>query len=310
MWKPLFRNLSQMTNLPITIIIPMRNAADTIVTAVESLLPQLETRNPNELLHLQSPPDDVVIVDDCSEDNSVEIVRDFCKCNDAAGNIVSVIQLKEHHHQYHAKNVALHALHALQQHFNEELSGYIGFMDADDIAYPDRVARQVKVLDNNPEVWAVGGACHNFEDGVVPSDKDTEIAWPMDSDPLLKGIRQFGIGLWNATALYRAETIQALGSFDYTPSMGDTEWFVRLVWGTVMHGKKLRNLQSPVIHRRLRKNQVSATVSGPRSPFRTAYETFVKHKFVFYRTLYNLGMLRKEHIYRTNDVRENQYLWT
>ncbi len=289
---------------PITIIIPMRNAADTIVAAIESLLPQLET---GDAECGKLPRDDIVIVDDCSDDNSVEMVKALSQRSEASRNIVSVIQLKEHHHQYYAKNVALHFLSAVWRQENEELPGYVGFMDADDIAYKNRIAQQVKVLDENPDVWAVGGACHNFEDGTVPSDEDTEPAWPMDRDPLLKGTRQFGIGLWNATALYRAEVISALGSFDYTPSMGDTEWFLRLVWGSVLHSKKLLNLQTPVIHRRIREDQVSATVSGPRSPFRVAYETFLKHKFAFYRTLAHLGMLRKEHVYRENDVRECDY---
>ncbi|MFI5181884.1 MAG: glycosyltransferase [Thermoanaerobaculia bacterium] len=48
---------------------------------------------------------------------------------------------------------------------------YFALMDADDVAYPDRLARQVSFLDREPPVDLVGGAMLVFDDRGVPRGK-------------------------------------------------------------------------------------------------------------------------------------------
>lgn len=272
----------------VTVIVPAYNVHPYFWDMFNSLYKQKEVRR-------------IILVDDCSTDSTYLDLSRAARLNHGGCPYIEAYRLQDHHNQYFAKNVALHQLS------NSTQTPYIAFMDADDISYPDRLTRQIEIMENNKDVWAVGGACHNINEDGSTDSPDNCVAWPLEQDPLLKGQRSYGIGLWNATACYRKEVFDWLGSFDYTPGMGDTEWFIRLVWSTVLANKQIRNLQSPVIHRRLRDNQVSETSSKTTNPWRVAYEAFLKQKFIFLKTIHKLGMLSKHHVYRANQVRSSHY---
>ena len=272
----------------IYVVVPARNVSAFIGDMLESLKGQIEIGR-------------IIIVDDGSEDQTKEVIR----VQREGLPVQSCYSLVEHHNQYFAKNVALHEM--FEEGCSLKKPDFIAFMDADDLSYPDRFRRQWEIMDEHPDVWGVGGGCHNIaEDGTSDTSNDC-VAWPLEKDPLLKGVRQYGIGLWNATALYRSEVFDWLGSFDYAPGMGDTEWFVRLVWASVLANKKLVNIQDPVIHRRVRGTQVSEIDSKVGSPWRVAYEPFLKQKFIFLRTLHALGKLSKFHVYRGNEVQSEDF---
>ena len=262
----------------VAVVVPAYNVEDYITDALESLM--------------QDPVRAVVVADDGSTDATCDRVRGFLLDQDSDRR-VNLLRCSGHHNQYRAKNTAFPPFALPYQ--------YIGFLDADDIATPDRFARQVAALQADPDLIAVGGMCRNIDEAGNPIGD--EIAWPLDEDPLIKGQRQFGIGLWNATALYRNEVFRWLGSFDYTSAMGDTEWFMRLVFAALLRGKKLRNLKDgPVIHRRIRRQQVS--VEGHNRSLdieRTAYERLLKARFDYYRAMYLSDQLRMEHLHRANE---------
>jgi glycosyltransferase involved in cell wall biosynthesis len=90
---------------------------------------------------------DLLIVDDGSTDNSVEIAR---RADDCRIRIIS--------------NKSNRGLVSTRQQIMQEARGtYLAWLDQDDIAYPNRIASQVAFLERNEKVGACGsGTKHRF----------------------------------------------------------------------------------------------------------------------------------------------------
>jgi len=279
---------------PVVVIVPAYNVEDYIDDCLDSLK--------------QPEVGWIIVADDGSTDDTIKRAAAHQNTDYSDPPSITICQATDgRHNQYHAKNRALALAFRgtlLEAPWHPNYHPFIGFLDADDIAAPDRFARQVAALEKDENLVAVGGHCRNIkEDGSFESDAET--AWPLDEDPLLKGKRQFGIGLWNATALYRREVFSWLGSFDYTASMGDSEFFTRLVWAATLRDKKLCNLRAPAaVLRRIRPAQVSDPKTGHAATIqKTAYQRLLEAKFNYYRALHQAGLLQERHLYRPNDER-------
>jgi glycosyltransferase involved in cell wall biosynthesis len=128
-------------NPTVSYLMPAHNAEPTIGRAVRSLLGQRAC-----------PPIEVVVLDDGSTDATRDVV-------DSLAAIDSRVRLFA---QPHSGQVA--AAEAGQAHCRGE---YIGRMDADDIAHPDRTAAQVALLESDKELGAVGCRVRYFPRRVI-----------------------------------------------------------------------------------------------------------------------------------------------
>lgn len=268
----------------VCVIIPARNSEKYIGDSLRSLLSQ-------DTSHIRL----IIVVDDGSDSDCIyKAVHDVINNNDTTINIYYFRTPKRN--QYAAKNFALSRLnHWIKD--NRETIHYVAFQDSDDVATHQRISRQVQVLDDDEDLWAVGCCCKNIKEDGTPQN-DYDIAWPLDKNPLLKGQKIFGIGLWNATAMYRREVFDHLGAFDYTPTMGDTEFFIRLVWLCSITNKKMQNIQQSLLYRRIHQQQVSN--NAQKSRYRKLYENKLKSDFMFYKSLFNEKLLELNHIYKAN----------
>ena len=132
----------------ISVIIPVYNGEEYIEEAIESVFKQ--TFDDFELL----------IVDDCSTDNTKEIVEKTIK-HDPRGFLIS---LKEN------KGKA----HALNQGIQQAKGRYICLLDADDVFFPDKLEHQAKFMDEHPEVDMLYGGAKYFGDAELDRE-ETEI---------------------------------------------------------------------------------------------------------------------------------------
>ena len=82
-----------------------------------------------------------IIIDDCSTDNSVNIIESY------DDNRIRLVRNKQ--------NLRLPA--SLNKGINLAKGEYIARMDADDISMPERFAKQVLYMDTHPDVAVVGG---------------------------------------------------------------------------------------------------------------------------------------------------------
>jgi glycosyltransferase involved in cell wall biosynthesis len=112
----------------ITIILPVYNGAETLERAIDSILNQTYQ---NWRL---------IIIDDGSTDNSLQILH---KYNDARINVIS-------------GKLHLGIAKRLNQAIEMCRTKYIARMDADDVAYPERLEKQIAFLQANPDIDLVG----------------------------------------------------------------------------------------------------------------------------------------------------------
>ncbi len=111
----------------VSLIMPTYNCATFIRAALDSVFNQ--TR----------PPDEVIVVDDRSTDDTAEILRSY------GDRIICITCLESKGYASAVRNVGLAAA-----------SGdYVAFLDADDVWFPEKLAEQIAVLEANPDVQMV-----------------------------------------------------------------------------------------------------------------------------------------------------------
>lgn len=123
----------------VTVLMPTYNVAPYVKEAIASVLRQ--TYRDFELL----------VIDDCSTDNTVEVVRSI------EDPRIRIVQNEE--------NVGL--AENLNRGLSHITTEYVARMDGDDIAEPYWLEKEVAVLDNNPDIGICSGGFERF--GTVKS---------------------------------------------------------------------------------------------------------------------------------------------
>lgn len=120
------RAMQNNSSVSIDVIIPAYNASKYIAETIESVLAQ--TLLPNK----------IIVVDDGSTDDTVEVVEKFYF------DLIEVISIPNGGVS-HARNVGIHASNA----------DYIAFLDADDLWEPEKLSAQAQALELHPHKKAV-----------------------------------------------------------------------------------------------------------------------------------------------------------
>ncbi len=112
----------------VSIVIPVYNRAQVVQRTLQSVLKQ--THRPLQ----------VILVDNCSTDNTLDVLNDFKAEHNAEDFSVEVVQ-EAHHTASAARNRGL-----------EEAQGeWLVFFDSDDEMLPDLVTKYVEKIEQNPE---------------------------------------------------------------------------------------------------------------------------------------------------------------
>lgn len=132
-----------MNNSTVSVITPVYNAEKFIKETIDSVLQQ-------------SYEDfEYLLIDDCSTDNSAEIVKSYAT-KDAR---IKYIKLKENSGAAVARNTGL-----------EHAQGrYIAFIDSDDLWYPEKLETQLAFMQVKNEAFTYTKYEHITEDGQVQS---------------------------------------------------------------------------------------------------------------------------------------------
>lgn len=165
----------------ISVIMAAYNGAELIGETIASLLAQ--TRTDWEL----------IVVDDCSTDNTLEVLR----AHDDPR--ITVIAAEENRGPVHTRN---RALETARGH-------YIAALDQDDLCTPDRLERQAEYLDAHPQVALVASAALLLQDGKAE-------VWP-GKYPLSPAMIDWLLLTQNplvwSTTMFRADAARALTPF-------------------------------------------------------------------------------------------------
>jgi glycosyltransferase involved in cell wall biosynthesis len=170
--------------LSYSVVIPAYNAAKTIGQAIESILRQTIS------------PQEIIVVDDGSTDETVAVVRGMASKLTVLGQT----------------NGGPGA--ATTAGFRRVATPFVATLDADDLWLPQKIARQAACFETDPGLAGVFSLARLFADGEAPA--------PDDKGPVLR--------LWTRTTLlFRTEAAREVGDFvDLPGRLGEViDWLAR-----------------------------------------------------------------------------------
>lgn len=189
----------------VSVVIPLYNAQNYVLETIYSIKNQTYQDF------------DMVIVDDCSTDQSYNIIKNL---ND---NQIKLFQNQRNEGIAYTRNRAI------------ELSTgeYIALMDDDDISPSYRLEHEVKYLEENPLIDIVGGHCRNIDS----KGKDLNQQWNVYLNPnYIKAFMLFGNPIANSSALIRRSFLEKC-SIKYKDNMYGAEdyffWAECSLYGTI-----------------------------------------------------------------------------
>jgi glycosyltransferase involved in cell wall biosynthesis len=166
----------------VAVLMPAYNAEKFINRAVQSL-------------GRSTFPCDVYIVDDGSQVPVAQVLVE--------NSGVHVLRLQKNCGIAHARNSGLRTILPLSYEF-------VACLDADDICYPDRIAKQVEYLDGHPEVAVVGTWGRHFEEksgatiSVVRTHADAALA---------RKTMRLNMAVVNTSAMIRTNALRTVGLY-------------------------------------------------------------------------------------------------
>ncbi len=204
-----------------TVLLPVHNGMPYLPEALDSILQQTE----RELK--------VIVLDDGSTDGTKEYLQSV---TDERLRIFSSDRIG-------LPRVLNHGLTMVTTEFTAR-------MDADDIAEPERISKQLKFLETHPE-YILAGTWIDYMD-VTSKRKSWAIKMPSDDRDIRTTMTQRGSAIFHATILFRTHAIRKVGGYDpSTYPAEDYDLFLR-----VQQLGKLYNLQEILLHVRINDQSV------------------------------------------------------
>ena len=203
---------------PASVLLPFRDAAGTLDAAIASIAAQ--THRDWELL----------LVDNASDDESMAIVEGW-KARDPRIRVIA--------------EPAVGIAHALNAGLRHATAPLIARMDADDIAHPERLARQVAFMNEHPETGVLGTRTR-FETTVVRS---SGMRWFVEWQNAILSPREHYLkrfvdaAVAHPTVMFRRELVERLGGYDTGPVPEDHELWLR--W--MHHGVRFAKLPEELL---------------------------------------------------------------
>ena len=169
-----------MTENPsISVVMPVRNALPFLEESITSILTQ--TLSDFEF----------VILDDASTDGSTELLRQWA--------------LRDRRIRLHESKEQLGLAMSSNAVVDKARAPLVARMDADDVAHPDRLLRQMNIMKDRPDVVLIGTLCN----GIDASGREVR---PRDRWRLLR--RSHLVPFPHGSAMFRREVFDQVGGYD------------------------------------------------------------------------------------------------
>ncbi len=215
----------------VSVLTAVRNSLPFLNEAIESILAQ--TLGDLEYL----------VVDDASTDDSWSAIQQLA----ARDSRIKAIRNPTQFGAAEALNVAL----------RQARGEYVAILDADDLALPERLERQVDFLERHPDYAAIGSAARLIDATGATLRHETYPSHPASARWNLL----FGASLLHSASLYRRESLHRIGGYSRQHGyLCDYELLTRLV----DHGK-LGNLVEVLVCYRRHDRQTSAKHHTPQT---------------------------------------------
>lgn len=210
-----------MKNLSlVSVLIPSYNSSQYISTTLDSIINQTY------------PNLEILVCDDASKDNTVEVVKEYQKKD----NRIKLIANKEN------LGIALNMNNGIK-----ECKGkYIAILDADDWAYPYRIEEQVKVMETDESIVLCSGYMHICDENL---NIQTLRTYPLTDEEIRKTFMRYDPISHPATMWRKDQWLKTTLYNDNFPICRDVDMKIR-----ISEFGKYQNIPKPLIKYRVRKN--------------------------------------------------------
>ncbi|HEX7377034.1 MAG TPA: glycosyltransferase [Pirellulales bacterium] len=130
---------------------------------------------------------------------------------------------------------------------------YVALMDADDVAHPARLAKQVEYLAAHPEIAVIGSqiAVIDQNDCVVGYRR-----FPLEHDAIMKALPRV-VPLSQPSVMFRRETFESFGGYQLTEFAAAEDYELWSRW--IKQGVRFANHSEPLLNYRLHPGQTKFT---------------------------------------------------
>lgn len=238
-YKHVYKKGAQLTKLYdrksglVTIVIATYNYGKYLIDAL------------NGIKNQTYPHIEVIVMDDASEDNTEELVTQWKEKNISRFTRFIYIKLPRNCGAGWAYNIGFHI----------STGEYIVIHDADDISHPDKIAKQVKLLEDHPDTAMVGTGYWYFFDDISKAKNGSD--WLSYNPELIE--RNYKKYLRHCVAygtlMMRALMLEeVIGCFKAIP-VGNDMFFVNNV---VNHDFQIENIKENLFYARKHEGQMSS----------------------------------------------------
>jgi glycosyltransferase involved in cell wall biosynthesis len=227
--------------MKVTILLPAYNAEKYIKTAIKSILNQTFTEF------------ELLIINDGSTDKSVNIIETF----------------KDKRIQLIHNPANLGLIKTLNKGIDLTKGKYIARMDADDIAMPERLEKQLLFLEKNPE-YALVGTQANF----IFGDKLSNTLFSMETNSEILPV----LSLFSCPFIHPSVMIKTniLKEFYYNEGFTTAEDYE--LWTRILKKYPCANLPESLLQYRIHDNNISTTQNDKQiDSVRRIYEANLEH---------------------------------
>lgn len=215
------------TNVLVSVVIPCYNREKYIKAAIDSVLAQAYR------------PLEIIVVDDGSKDSSIEMI-------DRYGPTVTLIR-QENAGAAAARNTGVHNTNGV----------FLGFLDSDDLWTDDKLAKQLDVMRQQPEIELVFAHAEEFISPELPNDVARTIHCREGAMP----------ARLQSTMLIRRDAFLKVGFFDESLTIGEgVDWLARA------NDAEIRSMVLPdvLLRRRLHETNIGITKKDMRQDYARA----------------------------------------
>jgi glycosyltransferase involved in cell wall biosynthesis len=204
----------------VSVVIPAYNRADTLPDALDSLLAQTYVDF------------EVIVVDDGSTDNTKSVVEEYCKKDSRI-----IYYYQENKERSAARN----------QGIRLSRGEYITFLDADDAYFPQKIEKQVAVLDSVKDADFV--YCHYkaMDRAGNPVGNGDPLAYNLSGNIYPEILRFTGVSITTPGVMVRKKLLDKIGGFDET--MNSHEDFD--LWRRAARVTRIEQMQEALIAARV-----------------------------------------------------------
>lgn len=210
----------KMSNILVSIIMPVYNAEQDLREAIDSILNQTHTNL------------EVLIINDASTDSSVDIIKSY------TDKRIRFINNETNLRQSRTRNKGLQLARGK----------YIANMDADDISLPTRIAEQVAYMETHPDVDICGTAYKSFG-----GKRDKYTYFPEENKEIFVTMMTAS-AVAHPTIMFRKSSVEKY-NIQYSVEAKyaqDFELWTRLLF----QGVKFHNINKVLFHYRLSPNGI------------------------------------------------------